>query len=238
MGTCDAGPCPYVASVTTLRALLTAFAGLTAFVGFGAILSAASPQSPRHFEVQNFQLVARESGPVNYYRVFKDADPPFIRADYHPPYETAVVGVQVPDDARASARALSWRWRAVTLPKGGNECEKGKGDSAAVVYVSWRRGLRWYALKYVWSGVGPKGATCDRKSNPFMAQDTVVLESGAPLNEWKTARIDLKAEFRKHFENGDASASVPDFLGIGLMSDGDQTHSDSAADYANFVLTR
>jgi DUF3047 family protein len=224
--------------VTTLRALLTTLAGLTAFVGFGAILSAASPQSARHFAVQNFHVVARESGPVNYYRVFKDADPPFIRADYHPPYETTVVGVQVPDDDRASARALSWRWRAVTLPKGGNECQEGKGDSAAVVYVSWRRGLRWYALKYVWSAVGPKGATCDRKSNPFMAQDTVVLESGAPLNEWKTERIDLKAEFRKHFENGEASASVPDFLGIGLMSDGDQTHSDSSADYADFVLSR
>ncbi len=224
--------------MTTLRALLTTLAGLTAFVGSGAILSAASPHSARHFAVQNFHVVARESGPVNYYRVFKDADPPFIRADYHPPYETTVVGVQVPDDDRASARALSWRWRAVTLPKGGNECQEGKGDSAAVVYVSWRRGLRWYALKYVWSAVGPKGATCDRKSNPFMAQDTVVLESGAPLTEWKTERIDLKAEFRKHFENGDASASVPDFLGIGLMSDGDQTHSDSSADYADFVLSR
>jgi len=93
-------------------------------------------------------------------------------------------------------------------------------------------------LKYVWSAVGPKGATCDHKSNPFMAQDTVVLESGAPLNEWKTERIDLKAEFRKHFAGGDPTASVPDFLGIGLMSDGDQTHSDSSADYADFVLSR
>ena len=222
----------------TLRVTLTVLAGLVAFVGFGAAMTFASAPAPRHFPVQNFHVVARESGPVNYYRVFKDSDPPFIRGDYHPPYETAVVGVQVPDADRASARLLSWRWRAVTLPKGGNECQEGKGDSAAVVYVSWRRGLRWYALKFVWSAVGPKGATCDRKSNPFMAQDTVVLESGAPLNEWKTERLDLKAEFRKHFENGDAAASVPDFLGIGLMSDGDQTHSDSSADYADFVLAR
>ena len=29
---------------------------------------------------------------------------------------------------------------------------------------------------------------------------------------------------------------VPDFVGIGLMSDGDQTNSVSAADYAGFVL--
>jgi hypothetical protein len=226
--------------VTPARSIVTAFAGLAVFAGLGSAFSSAvaAGSAPRHFAVQNFRVVERESGPINYYRVFKDADPPFIRGEYHPPYATTVMGVQVPDGDRAVAHLLSWRWRAVTLPKGGNECQEGKGDSAAVIYVSWRRTLRWYALKYVWSAVGPKGATCDRKSNPFMAQDTVVLESGAPLNEWKTEHIDLKAEFRKHFEDGDPSASVPDFLGIGLMSDGDQTKSDSSADYADFVLAR
>ena len=220
------------------RVVLVGLAALAVFAGFGAALSGAAEAGARRLPVADFRVVERESGPTNYYRLFKDADPPFIRAEYHPPYETTVLGVQIPDADRASARALSWRWRAVTLPKGGNECEAGKGDSAAVVYVSWRRTLRWYALKYVWSAVGPKGAVCDKKSNPFMAQDTVVLQSGAPLNAWRSERIDLKAEFRRHFENGDPQASVPDFLGVGIMSDGDQTHSDSSADYADFVLER
>ena len=220
------------------RVVLVGLTALAVFAGFGAALSGAAEAGARRLPVADFRVVERESGPTNYYRLFKDADPPFIRAEYHPPYETTVLGVQVPDADRASARALSWRWRAVTLPKGGNECEAGKGDSAAVVYVSWRRTLRWYALKYVWSAVGPKGAVCDKKSNPFMAQDTVVLQSGAPLNAWRSERIDLKAEFRRHFENGDPQASVPDFLGVGIMSDGDQTHSDSSADYADFVLER
>ncbi len=215
-----------------------AVAGLAAFAAFGAAFSSAATAAPHKFSVQTFRVVERESGPVNYYRVFKDADPPFIRAEYRPPYATTVLGVEVPDGERSAAHTLSWRWRAMKLPSGGNECQEGKGDSAAVVYVSWRRTLKWYALKYVWSAVGPKGATCDQKSNPFMAQHTVVLESGAPLNEWRTEHIDLRAEYRKHFENGDASASVPDFLGIGLMSDGDQTHSESSADYADFVLGR
>ena len=220
------------------RVVLVGLTALAVFAGFGAALGGAAEAGARRLPVADFRVVERESGPTNYYRLFKDADPPFIRAEYHPPYETTVLGVQVPDADRASARALSWRWRAVTLPKGGNECEAGKGDSAAVVYVSWRRTLRWYALKYVWSAVGPKGAVCDKKSNPFMAQDTVVLQSGAPLNAWRSERIDLKAEFRRHFENGDPQASVPDFLGVGIMSDGDQTRSDSSADYADFVLER
>lgn len=205
-------------------------------LGFGS--SGAAEQSTRRLPVSSFRVVERESGPINYYHLYKGEDPPFIRAEYHPPYETTVLGVQVPDADRETARALSWRWRAVTLPKGGNECQPGKGDSAAVVYVSWRRGLRWYALKYVWSAVGRRGAVCDKKSNPLAAQNTVVLESGAPLNVWKTERIDLKAEFRKHFEGGDPNASVPDFIGVAIMSDGDQTNSDSSADYADFALER
>jgi hypothetical protein len=224
--------------VSRARTLVVAFAALAVFAGLGGAYGAAAEQPARRFPVSQFRVVARESGPVNYYKVFKDAEPPFIRAEYRPPYETTVLGVQVPDADREQAHGLRWRWRAVKLPKGGNECESGKGDSAAVIYVSWRRTLRWYALKYVWSAVGPKGATCDRKSNPFAAQDTVVLESGAPLNEWKAEHIDLKAEFRKHFEHGDPNASVPDFMGVGLMSDGDQTHSESSADYADFVLER
>lgn len=207
------------------------------FAGLGLALSGAAQEGNRRLPVENFRVVERESGPTNYYRLFKD-DPPFIRAEYHPPFETTVLGVQVPEADRASASGLRWRWRAVTLPQGGNECQAGKGDSAAVIYVSWRRGLRWYALKYVWSAVGTKGAVCDKKSNPFAAQNTVVLESGAPLNVWKTEHIDLKAEFRKHFENGDPSAAVPGFMGVAIMSDGDQTHSDSSADYADFVLER
>lgn len=224
--------------MTPTRFVVAGFAALAVFAGLGAAFSSAAEQTGRRLPVANFRVVERESGPTNYYRLHNEADPPFIRAEYHPPFETTVMGVQVPDADRASASALSWRWRAVTLPKGGNECQSGKGDSAAVIYVSWRRTLRWYALKYVWSAVGPKGAVCDKKSNPFAAQNTVVLESGAPLNVWKSERIDLKAEFRKHFEHGDPSASVPDFMGVALMSDGDQTHSDSSADYADFVLER
>ncbi|MEI9952417.1 MAG: DUF3047 domain-containing protein [Pseudomonadota bacterium] len=228
--------------MTPTRFVAAGFAALIAFAGLGLAFSSASAsatqQAGHRLPVAAFRVVERESGPTNYYHLHQEADPPFIRAEYHPPYETAVMAVQVADGDRAAARALSWRWRAQTLPKGGNECQAGKGDSAAVIYVSWRRTLRWYTLKYVWSAVGSKGAVCDKKSSPFVAQNTVVLETGAPLNAWKTERIDLKAEFRKHFEGGDMTASVPDFLGVGIMSDGDQTHSDSAADYADFVVER
>lgn len=188
-------------------------------------------------DVRRWQVVPQDSGPVNYYRVVEDRDGLYIHSEYKPPIATMTRGYQLDDGDRRAFHKLSWRWRALKLPAGGNECAPGKGDSAAVIYVTWKRGLKWYALKYVWSAVGPKGASCDRKSNPFRAQETVVLESGGPLGTWVSESIDLDAEFRKHFEGGDPRAEVPDLMGLGLMSDGDQTRSESSADFADFVVS-
>ena len=182
-------------------------------------------------DVHSFKVVESYSGPVSYYRLIEDPDGAFIRAVYRPPLETVTLAVEVPDSLRQRTKAVRWKWRAQVLPKGGNECVPGLGDSAAVVYISWKRGLKWYSIKYVWSTDGTKGAICDQKRNLFVVQDTVVMESGGPTNVWKEEQIDPTAEFRAHFE-GD----VPDFVGVGLMSDGDQTRSISAADYTGFVL--
>jgi hypothetical protein len=67
-----------------------------------------------------------------------------------------------------------------------------------------------------------------------MKRDTTVLESGGPEGVWHTETLDPRAEFVKHF--GGKPADVPDFVGVGLFTDGDQTKSPSAADYADFVL--
>jgi DUF3047 family protein len=187
--------------------------------------------SETKLDVHSFKVVESYSGPVSYYRLIEDPDGAYIRAVYRPPLETVTLAVEVPDSLRQRTKYVRWKWRAQVLPKNGNECVPGLGDSAAVIYISWKRGLKWYSIKYVWSTDGTKGAVCDTKRNLFVVQDTVVLESGGPTNVWKEEQIDPSAEFRAHFE-GD----VPDFVGVGLMSDGDQTRSISAADYTGFVL--
>jgi hypothetical protein len=189
-------------------------------------------------DARAWRLVESESGPVNYYRVTTEGGTTFLRSRYVTPLKTAVMGWQVPDAERSKARRVSWSWRARVLPVGGDECKNGKGDSAAVVYLTWKRTLRYYTLKYVWSAVGTKGSVCDKKRNPFVAQDTVVLESGAKGEVWRRVELDLHAEFRRHFADGDQKADVPDFVGIGVMSDGDQTKSESSADFGTFVLSR
>jgi len=187
-------------------------------------------------DVHAFRVLESYSGPVSYYKIVLDPDLPFIRAVYRPPLETVTLGAEVPEQLRQRTMLVRWKWRAQELPKGGNECKGGFGDSAAVVYVSWKRGLKWYSVKYTWSSEAEKGRTCDQKRNLFVAQDTVILESGGPLGEWRTEEIDPTVAFREHFEGGNPNADVPDFVGIGIMSDGDQTRSISAADYAAFEL--
>jgi hypothetical protein len=111
------------------------------------------------------------------------------------------------------------------------------GDSAASVYVSWKRGLRWYAIKFVWSALDPVGSVCARKRNPFAAQDTVVLRAGPSNGAWVTETIDLRDAFRRYLKDGDMSADVPDLVGVGVMSDGDQSHSPSGADFGDFWIS-
>ena len=187
-------------------------------------------------DVHKFQVITSYSGPQSYYRIMEDPTEAFIRGTYRWPLETVTLGVEVPENLRQASKRLRWKWRAMVLPKGGDECRDGYGDSAAVIYVSWKRGLKWYSLKYVWSAVGKKGAICDQKRNLFVVQDTVIVQSGSPTGVWVTEEIDPSAEFRAHFENGNPQAEVPDFVGVGLMSDGDQTKTVSAADYTGFSL--
>jgi hypothetical protein len=219
-----------------VRLVLRLAAGLALTTPGVAFAEPAEDKRPVRLDVHDFRIVERESGKTNYFSIVDDPKQPFIQARYLPSYETAVFGIRVPESVRGSAHYLQWTWRATTLPKDGSECIPGRGDSAASVYVTWKRGLRWYSLKYVWSTVDAVGSVCRRTRNPFVAQDTVVLESGGPLDTWVTETIDLRSEFRRHLKDGDLSADVPDFVGVGVMADGDQSHSASGADFADFVV--
>jgi hypothetical protein len=185
-------------------------------------------------DVRKFQVVERDSGPVSYYQVVEEEGTKMIRARYRPPLETVTLGMELPDHLRSRARLLRWRWRVLTFPRGADECVGGNSDSAAAVFVTFKRGLKYYILKYAWSTDSRKGAVCNKRRNLFLARDTIILESDGPVNTWVTEEIDPKAEFIRHF--GGTVSEVPDLVGIGLMTDGDQTHSPSEADYADFSV--
>jgi hypothetical protein len=217
-------------------ALGTFFFAWPAFVSAGAEpASNPQPGTEIKLDVRKFQVVERDSGPVSYYRVIEEDGTTMIRAQYRPPLETVTLGMEVPDAVRSKVKFLRWRWRVLTFPKDADECSGGRSDSAAAVFVTFKRGLKYYILKYAWTTMSRKGAVCNKRRNPFMNRDTTVMEVDGPVNTWLSEQIDPKAEFVRHF--GGTLGDVPDFVGIGLMTDGDQTKSLSEADYADFSVT-
>ena len=207
--------------------------GTLAFLAMGS-----APRDMQAFpiDVHGFTVFERDSGPVNYYRTVEDPLGDFIRGRYAPPLETVTLLADVGDRLRTGVERIRFRWRAWVLPIRGNECVDGRGDGAANVYIVWKRGMRWYSLKLVWSSEASVGVTCNQTRNPFMASDSIILRSGAPIGVWQEEEIEPDALFRAHFENGNPDAEVPELQGIGIMTDGDQTRSWSVADYAGFVL--
>jgi hypothetical protein len=178
------------------------------------------------------------SGPEVYYSVLEMPDGPLLRGSYRPGMQSVTMGIRVPDHLVHRARLLRWSWRARAFPDHGDECREGRGDSAASVSVAFKRGLRWYVLKYVWSSVSRLGAVCDRKRTLLLARDTIVLESGGAPGTVRREVVDVRRAFIDHFAGGDPHAEVPDLVGIGVMTDGDQTRSESGAEWMGFELQR
>jgi hypothetical protein len=196
------------------------------------------PPGTRAFplDVHRFEVLERDSGPVSYYSIIEDPTNPFIRGVYAPPLETVTLFADVGDNLRRGVQLIRFRWRSWVLPIRGDECADNRGDAAANVYIAWKRGLKWYSLKFVWSSEGKTGATCRSTRNLFVASDSIILRSGPPVGEWREEEIDPDALFRQHFEGGNPNAEVPELQGIGILTDGDQTHSMAAADFGGFVL--
>jgi hypothetical protein len=116
----------------------------------------AAPPAPQPLKsyfigVSGLQVLQRDSGPVNYYKTIDSGPAAYVHADYQPPLKTVALFQALPDVFRKGVKRARWRWRALVLPVHGNECGYGKGDSAAAVYMTWKSGLRYYSLKFIWS---------------------------------------------------------------------------------------
>lgn len=122
---------------------------------------------------------------------------------------------------------LSWRWRAKTLPQGADERRQETNDSACGVYVIFSR-TSGKGLKYVWSSSMAVGATHTKEAKKMYFR---ALDSGNP-GAWKTQKVNVIADYKKLF--GTAPDRNPS--GIGLLTDGNATHSRAACDYDDFAI--
>jgi len=207
-------------------------AGLTASDG-----GIAPPPPAGHRAViplSSFTVFKEDSGPVNYYSLGNDEGVPILQGVYRPGLGNVVLNARVPEEARQAVRSVSWRWRVHELPRDANDCGPGASDAAASVFLAFKAGLKLMVIKYVWSTVGTVGQSCQSTRGWFFDRDTTLVAVGGPLDVWSSYEVDPRREFVKHY--GGRLEDVPDFVAVGLMTDGDNSRSPAAADYADFVV--
>ena len=146
---------------------------------------------------------------------------------------------------------LSWRWRALMLPKGGDERYKSSGDSAAGIYIifpslikpeklknSWGLKvpipdhLKPECVKYVWSSSLPKGTVTD---SPYSSKTKIiVLENrDSSLSQWITEEVDVYEDYKRLFHKEPAEVRA-----VGILTDADDTSSEAIADYDDIFIKK
>jgi hypothetical protein len=127
---------------------------------------------------------------------------------------------------------MSWQWRVIELPKGGDERYKKTGDSAAAIYVIFEGRFRPKSIKYVWSASLPRGTTTE---SPYNSKTKIVVMQNqcSPMDEWVSERVNVYADYQRLF--GDETESVQ---AIGLMSDSDNTQSTAVAHYKALMVSK
>lgn len=125
---------------------------------------------------------------------------------------------------------FSWKWRAVTLPKGADENNGRPNDSACGIYVTFG-GYTGNAIKYVWSTTLPAGTIVEKKPNKFYI---IVVESGSgQVGRWQTAAVNVVEDYKRVFKKD--PKKDPD--GFGLLTDGNATHTPAVCDYDDFKIS-
>jgi hypothetical protein len=127
---------------------------------------------------------------------------------------------------------LKWRWRVHRFPKAAKVLDPKRSDAPAQVYVVWRDFPIYYVIKYFWSTDDAPGAQLEQTSLFAGRLWGVILRSGGAADQWQSEQRNLLQDFRDAFKR-----QPPGMVrGLAVLSDGDETKSESQADYDDFVV--
>jgi hypothetical protein len=144
------------------------------------------------------------------------------------------IGTPVKDWDLERYPILEWRWRAVTLPTGGDETNSDTNDSAAAVYAVWHLGFPMMVrgIKYSWSTSLPIGVHASKRLG---YDQLLIVETGQErLGTWQRVQVNVAEHAARFFKGTEVGA--PDI--VALFTDADDTQSDSEAYFDEFRLCR
>jgi Protein of unknown function (DUF3047) len=94
---------------------------------------------------------------------------------------------------------IQWRWKAVTLPKGGDSRKKATDDQACQVYVTFPRfpqAVRSRTIGYVWDTTAPAGTIAPSEKSGTVTY--VIMRSGeGDLGKWMTESRNVLEDYKK-----------------------------------------
>jgi hypothetical protein len=124
----------------------------------------------------------------------------------------------------------SWRWKAETLPRGGNFKQRSTNDQALQLLFGFEGGN---ILGYIWDSTGTVGAS---GSGLAFREDVrvVVLQAGqAKVGQWVTERRNLIDDYRRLFKEAPGR-----FEGVGIQSNSQHTDSTGSGWVGEITLTK
>lgn len=130
---------------------------------------------------------------------------------------------------------LEWRWKAVTLPKGGDARKKAADDQALQLYVTFERFpsmVRSRIIGYIWDASAPEGSVVRSEKSGLVTY--VVVRSGPKeLGKWLGESRNVSEDYKRIYgeEPGEPAKAVS------IAIDSDDTGS-SAEGYVGEIVFR
>jgi hypothetical protein len=169
----------------------------------------------------------RKDAAKDVYKVVEDGGKRALRGD------ATDLGVQAGKEFSWDLKeypVLSWAWRPIQFPEGGDERTK-KNDSALAVYAVFPHSqFSAKSVKYIWSEKVPKGTRIPQSGGNTQG---VVLRTG-PGSAWVEERANVLGDYKRYFKSDD----VPKPQGVAVLTDSDDTSSRARGDYARFRVCR
>jgi hypothetical protein len=113
---------------------------------------------------------------------------------------------------------LEWRWKVVTLPRGGDSRKKATDDQAAQLYVTFPRfpsAVRSRVIGYVWDTSAPAGAIVASEKAGTVTY--VIVRSGpAEAGKWLTETRNVREDYRRIY--GEEPGEQVGAVSIGIDS--------------------
>ena len=120
-------------------------------------------------------------------------------------------------DAKATPW-LTWEWKPMTLPEGGDVRQRRVNDQVGRVMVAFE-GLK--GIQYIWDTTAPVGTEARSDDLEMFQRVLVVVRSGpGGLGQWFRERRNVYQDFRRLFEQ-----EPPPIKMVGVESHSNDTHT-------------